>query len=72
MDYTQIKDLPMTLTVNDLTKILRVGRNTAYRLVQEGAIRSIRFGRKIMIPRDAVQDFLLSSNNAVFSVEKEG
>ncbi len=72
MDYTQIKDLPMTLTVNDLTKILRVGRNTAYRLVQEGAIRSIRFGRKIIIPRDAVQDFLLSSNNAVFSVEKEG
>jgi len=72
MDYTQIKDLPMTLTVNDLTKILRVGRNTAYRLVQEGAIRSIRFGRKIIIPRDAVQDFLLSCNNAVFSVEKEG
>ena len=38
--------------------ILGIGRNTAYELVRSGQIRSIRIGRKIRIPRDAVAEFL--------------
>ncbi len=58
MEHTEIKDLPMTLTVEEIAKILRVGRNTAYQLVREGDIHCIRCGRKIIIPRESLEKFL--------------
>lgn len=58
MENTQFRELPMTLTVEEVSKLLRVGRNTAYRLIQEGSIRCIRCGRKIIIPKDALEEFL--------------
>ena len=53
-----LSDLPMTLRVEDLMPILGIGRNTAYELIRSGQIRSIRIGRQIRIPRDAMLDFL--------------
>ena len=38
--------------------ILDIGRNTAYELVRSGKIRSIKVGRQIRVPRDAVVEFL--------------
>lgn len=58
MENAQFRELPMTLTVEEVSKLLRVGRNTAYRLIQEGSIRYIRCGRKIIIPKDALEEFL--------------
>ena len=57
-NYRSLDDLPLTLRVEDLMPILDVGRNTAYELVRSGRIRSIRVGRQIRIPKDAVFDFL--------------
>ena len=56
--YHSLDDLPLTLRVEDLMPVLDVGRNTAYELVRSGQIRSIRIGRQLRIPRDAVVDFL--------------
>lgn len=53
-----LSDLPMTLRLEDLMPILGIGRNTAYELIRSGQIRSIRIGRQIRIPRDALLDFL--------------
>ena len=53
-----LSGLPMTLRVEDLMPILGIGRNTAYELIRSGQIRSIRIGRQIRIPRDALLDFL--------------
>ncbi len=50
-------ELPVTLRVEDLTAILDIGRNTAYELVRSGQIRSVRVGRQIRIPKEAVQEF---------------
>lgn len=54
--------LPLTLTVPQLMDILNVGRNTAYALVRSGRIRSVRVGRQLRIPKDAVKDFLFTSS----------
>ena len=53
--------LPLTLTVNELAEVLRIGRNNAYNLVRSKKLRSIRVGRKIRIPREALQEYLNSS-----------
>ena len=56
--YRNLHDLPMTLRVEELMPILGIGRNTAYKLIRSGQIRSIRIGRQIRIPRDALLEFL--------------
>ena len=56
--YRSLDDLPLALRVEDLMPILGIGRNTAYELVRSGQIRSIRVGRKIRVPKDAVAAFL--------------
>ena len=56
--YRYLQDLPMTLRVEDLMPILGIGRNTAYELIRSGQIRSVRIGRQIHVPREALREFL--------------
>ena len=56
--YRSIDELPLTLRVEDLMPILGIGRNTAYELVRSGQIRSVKIGRQIRIPKDAVVEYL--------------
>ena len=58
MTYTHYDQLPLILSVDELTKILGIGRNTAYDLIRCGIIRSVRIGHKIKIPKDSLLEFL--------------
>ena len=55
---TSYDDLPLVLRVDDLMKILSIGRNTAYELLRSKAIRSVRIGTTYRIPRDALEEYL--------------
>ena len=57
-NYHSFDELPLTLRAEDLMPILGIGRNTAYELVRSGKICSIRIGRQLRIPKDAIQDYL--------------
>ncbi len=46
------------MTVEELAEQLRIGRSSAYALVKSRQIRSIRIGRSIRIPRNAVAEFI--------------
>lgn len=46
------------LTVQEAAALMRVGRDTAYSLVAERRIPSVRLGRQIRIPRAALLDHL--------------
>ena len=50
-NYRSFEELPLTLRVEDLMPILKIGRNTAYELVRSGQMKSIRVGRQIRIPK---------------------
>ena len=60
-NYHSFDDLPLTLRVEDLIPILHIGRNTAYELVRSGQIHSIKIGRQLRIPKQALIDYLNSS-----------
>ena len=47
-----------TYRVEEVAKMLGVGRATAYNLVKEGYIRSIRAGGLILVPVEALDEFL--------------
>ena len=61
--YRTLNNLPLALRVEDLMPVLDIGRNTAYELVRSGQIRSIKIGRQLRIPRDAVVEFLNGQTN---------
>ena len=53
-----LDDLPLVLRVEDLMPVLDIGRNTAYELIRCGQIRSVKVGRQIRVPKEAVAEFL--------------
>ena len=60
--YRSYDELPLTLRVEDLMPILDIGRNTAYELARCGTIRSIRIGKQLRIPKDALVEYLSDEN----------
>ena len=56
--YRSLDDLPVILRVEELMPILGIGRNIAYELVRSGRLRSIRVGRQVRIPKNALIEFL--------------
>ena len=47
-----------TLTVDEAAKLLGISRNLAYELVRLGQIPSVRLGRRIVVPRAALERLL--------------
>ena len=58
-----LKDEPEVMTVMEAAKILRLGKNKAYDLVNSGRLSSIKVGGKIIIPKMCLVAFLTDSNN---------
>lgn len=50
--------LPLVLSVPELAKVLHIGRNSAYNLVNSGQIRIVRIGKNIRIPQSALLEYL--------------
>lgn len=56
-------ELPIILGVDDVQKILRISRATAYRLMNRPGFPARRVGdRRIVIPRDAFRKWLESGD----------
>jgi excisionase family DNA binding protein len=47
-----------TYTVEETARILRIGRNSAYDAIRAGAIPALRIGRRIVVPRVALDRLL--------------
>ncbi len=47
-----------TLTVEQAAKVLGVGRNTAYQAVRAGELPAIRIGKRLVVPRQAIDRLL--------------
>ena len=55
---TNIEDIPLVLSVDDLCNVLSIGKNSAYALIKSEEIASLRIGRNIRIPRSALLAYL--------------
>lgn len=59
MEYKNIfSDYPDVVNIDDLTHMLGIGKNKAYELINTNAIQSIKIGRKHIIPKYRVIEFL--------------
>jgi excisionase family DNA binding protein len=48
----------LVLTVEEVAEILRIGRSTAYDAINRGEIPSVRVGRRLLVPRHALDKLL--------------
>lgn len=56
-----LNDLPLTLRVEEVAEILRIGRGSAYELIRCGKLHAIRMGRRILVPRSSLESFLTNA-----------
>lgn len=54
----QEKEESLVLTVPEAARKLRIGVGRCYELTRCGRLRSIRVGKRILIPRAAILEFL--------------
>lgn len=61
------------LTITDVMDILKIGRNNAYKLVNSGAFRVIKIGKKIRIPKASLEKYLNGDYDNISEIAiKEG
>lgn len=48
----------LTMTVQEAADALGISRNTAYELVHQGQIPSVRLGRRLLVPTKALHAWL--------------
>ena len=57
-----LNQYPDIMSVWDVSEILCIGKNRVYELLENGAIKGFRIGRVWKIPRDALQDYILTQS----------
>ena len=51
-------DIPAVMTVEQMAKVLQIGRNAAYDLIRTGAVKKIMNGRCIRVTRASLIEYL--------------
>ena len=65
--YSIFKTEPEVLTVSDVARMLRIGKNKAYTLVNSGRLKSIRIGGKTIVPKVNLVEFLVGRDKCVLN-----
>lgn len=52
----------LVYTVTETAKLLNIGMNKAYELIQQNEIPNVRIGRRILVPKQSLHNWLSSSS----------
>ena len=63
-ELTQDKQERLCLNVPEAAKILGISRGLAYELARSGRLPALRFGRRLLIPRAALERMLNETQDA--------
>lgn len=58
-------ELPLALRVHQVADVLQIGKGKAYELVASGQIPSIRIGRSLRVPTEALRKWIESQQQSV-------
>ena len=56
--YTNLEDLPLTLTATEAAAVLRISRSKVYALTHTASFPTIRIGTRVVIPRDKLIEWM--------------
>jgi excisionase family DNA binding protein len=55
---------PLTLTVEEAGRLLGVSRGLAYAAARDGSLPTVRLGRRLLVPRHALEQLLTGPTNS--------
>ncbi len=61
-----------TLTVEEAAEVLGIGRNSAYEAIRRGEIPALRLGRRLVVPRRALERLLWDNDSGTPDVGHTG
>lgn len=50
---------PDVVSVEEIQQMLRIGKNAVYQLLKDGTIKSIKVGKRYIVPKKYIIDFLI-------------
>ncbi len=50
---------PDVVSVEEIQQMLRIGKNAVYQLLKDGAIKSIKVGKRYVVPKKYIINFLI-------------
>ena len=59
MEYPAPNDPVLLLDINETARRLGISRAKLYQFILDGSLRSIRIGRRRLVPTEALGEFLL-------------
>lgn len=59
LNQEPFKEYPDVVSIKEIQEMLNLGRNTVYRLLQQMEIKSIKVGKRYVIPKQSVINFLM-------------
>lgn len=54
-------EYPDVVSIDEIQRMLRIGRSSAYDLLKSGAIKSIKVGKRYIVTKQFVIEFLSSN-----------
>ena len=57
--YSEYSDI---VTVDEVMKMLRLGKNTVYKLLKDDEIMNVKVGARYIIPKQSVIEFVSTTN----------
>lgn len=58
MEANIFSEYPDVITVYQLMEMLHIGKNAAYSLLKSGEIKTIRIGRRYIIPKTSIISYI--------------
>lgn len=63
--YTSYDELPLLLNAKQLADLLGVSDSSVYELIQEDDFPSLRIGKRIVIPKEKLQEWISAHTKGV-------
>lgn len=48
----------MAYSIDATEKLLDVGKTTVYKAINEGKLKAVKYGRRTLIPRESLENFI--------------
>ncbi len=62
-DTNIFKEYDDVVTVDDVMKMLHIGRNNVYKLLNDNSIKTVKVGKRFIIPKRSVIEFVTIQAN---------
>lgn len=57
-EFTSYDELPLLLNMKQVASLLGISDSSAYELVQENDFPSLRIGKRIVVPKESLQQWI--------------